>query len=123
MDDSFLVIEVIEEDESEELIEAAEPVEIFEWEIELLFTSELFTNWWFIEELSSDTNSVAGKDKSSSKVSEEREVKEDTESQSWIDKFKSSAAWIGDNIISSIMLEDGRVCFFFFTGGSNSTIR
>ena len=82
MDYSFSLIEITEEDESEELIEAAEPVEIFEWEIELLFTSELFTNWWFIEELSSDTNSVAGKDKSSSKVSEEREVKEDTESQS-----------------------------------------
>ena len=30
MDEVFLVIDVIEEDESEELIEAAEPVEIFE---------------------------------------------------------------------------------------------
>ena len=30
MDDSLSVIEIIEKDESEELIEAAEPVEIFE---------------------------------------------------------------------------------------------
>ena len=79
------VIESIDEDESEELIEAAEPVEISECNSltdNMEATEVSFTNWWFTEELSSDTNSVAGKDKSSSKVSEEREVKEDTESQS-----------------------------------------
>ena len=32
MDDSFSVIETIEEDESEELIEADEPVEMFEYD-------------------------------------------------------------------------------------------
>ena len=31
MDDSFSVIEIIEEDESEELIDTDEPVEIFKW--------------------------------------------------------------------------------------------
>ena len=32
MDDSFSVIEIIEEDVREELIETAEPVEILEWD-------------------------------------------------------------------------------------------
>ena len=35
----------------------------------------------------------------------------------------SSTALTGDNKALSILIEDDSVCFFFFTGGSNSIVR
>ena len=80
MDDSILVIETIEEDESEELIEADEPVEIFECD-SLLDNMEATE---VAEEIEIEYKSP--------RVSEEREGTEDTETQSSFDKFMSSTA-------------------------------
>ena len=80
MDDSFSVIERIEEDESEELIEADEPVEIFEC-------------YFFLDNM--EVTEVAEEieiEYKSPRVSEEREDTEDTETQSSFDKFLSSTA-------------------------------
>ena len=80
MNDSFSVIETIEEDESEELIEAVESVEMFKY-------NSLPDN--------TEAAEVAAKIEIESKspsVSEEREGIKDTETQSSFDNFMSSTA-------------------------------
>ena len=80
MDDSFSVIEIIDEDESEVLIEAAEPVEIFE-------CNSLLDNM--------EVTEVVGDieiESKSPRVSEEREGTEDIETQSSFDKIMSLTA-------------------------------
>ena len=74
------VIETLEEDESEELIEAAEPVEIFQCN-SLLDNMEATE---VAEEIEIESKSP--------RVSEEREGTKDTETQSSFDKFMSSTA-------------------------------
>ena len=81
MDDSFSVIEIIEESESEELIKAAELVEIFE-------CNSLPDNMEAIEV--SEEIEIESK---LPRVSEESEGTEDTETRSSFDKFMSST-WL-----------------------------
>ena len=111
MDDSF---SVIEEDESEELIEVAEPVEIFECD-SLPHNME--------ETEVAEEIEIESKSPRVLKDWEGTEDTDNTETQSSFDKFMPSTAWIDDNKTLSILINDCWVCFFFFTGGSNSTVR
>ena len=78
MDDSFSVIEIIEEDESEEFIEAVEPVKTFE-------CNSLPDNM----EASEVAKEIEIESKSP-RVLEASEGTEDTETQSSFDNFMSS---------------------------------
>ena len=80
MDDSSVVIEIIEEDEPEELIEVAEPVKIFEY-------NSLPGNMEATEV--AEEKVIESK---SPRFSEASEGTEDTETQSSFDKFMYSTA-------------------------------